>query len=220
MRLSTRYIVVSSTISICLAAVIAFQLAGQATATRPVQRVVGAAVVGRAADASGVDVGPLLVPCPLQSTSSSVPAPAGVAIARISSPPPSLSDSVKAAFPSTPPFPACENPSRVATAFKDLDPSTIIAFRILGQVEYSGAEATVTVVTATPSPTALSDGLNLGDPAGSLSDGTALWSQTGNYNDIPENSLYWFTAGEIVQMESPDLSVDQLKALASGVAIS
>jgi hypothetical protein len=170
-------------------------------------------------ESSKAMVGLLLVPkkhttCTPKPTTASVPAPAGLSIARISRPPWSLAGSVAVVFPGSCRSPYTKMSPALLKRLKQLE-SAPIWFKVLSQVEYSGPGGTVNLVTATASPEAVSVGPGLGNAAGSRAYGTPMWSLMGT-----PSILQWSNGNTIVQMSSSDLTIDQMKALVPGVVVS
>jgi hypothetical protein len=74
------------------------------------------------------------------------------------------------------------------------------------------------ILTSVPSAAAVSRSLFLGNPAGSLADGTLLWSESVQ-NSHSLNSLEWYKNGITVELSSDDLALPRLKAIASNVTV-
>jgi hypothetical protein len=56
----------------------------------------------------------------------------------------------------------------------------------------------------------------MGSPAGTLPDGTALYSMVGME---PENQVRWLEGGLLVMLGSDDISMSELKTLAANVSV-
>lgn len=148
-----------------------------------------------------------------QNTTLSAPAPDARSVARLPSPPAGLSDSLTAEFP------PCAAAAPSAPVAGPTGPSTL-SFQVEGELQYEGSDGSVTIVTAVPSPAAVQQGVYLGDPAGSLADGTTLWSQTDDTNPSSVlNELAWYDQGVIVRMTS-SMPLSTLQSLARNVVIS
>lgn len=161
-----------------------------------------------------VEVGPLQPPassCPLQLTSADRVSVDGAPTARLAGPPANLDQWVKALLS------PCVSSARSPIAPNTPEPP--IWFKVDGMVSYGGDAGTVSIVTATPSPQALADGIALGSPDGSLADGTPLWSQFSVGDSTSQWVVLWQTQGVIVQMSSADLTRAQLTSLASAVVV-
>ncbi len=175
---------------------------------------VGRAAAGSASSDPPLQVGPMLPPatpdCAPRPISSPINAPDGRPVAQLSRVPSTLSQSVAATFP------PCAVPRR-APSVPQAPESERISFRILTVVRYEGSEGTVFVSTVRPSPAALSQGLDLGNPAGTLPDGCPAWS-IGVTGECAQNHVRWLKDGLIITVAS-DMSVDRLKALAADVVL-
>lgn len=143
------------------------------------------------------------------TTTTAVTAPDGRVVARLASPPQSLSSTITAEFP---PCSSDVNTSGVSPPSGAAD----LSFTVLSQVEYQGSGGAITLVTASPSSAALSHALYLGNADGTLSDGTPLWTSSGAQSGNPTTNLSWFIHGVIVSM-SGNLPLAQLESLAQSV---
>lgn len=170
----------------------------------------------RSSVTSPVLVGPLLMPdvpdCTPHPTSAAVVPPDSRRVGRLSPVPAGLTQTVSVTFP------PCDVPK--VAPMSQTPPSEQVSFRVLSQVQYSGSEGTLTVVTAVPSSAAISDGLNLGNRAGNLPDGTPLWSMqfANDGTNFPVNHIEWFEGGHIVELAS-DMPLDSLESLAANVVV-
>lgn len=175
---------------------------------------VGSAAGPAGSSASSIPVGSMLPPnvpdCAPRILHSPITAPDGRVVARLSSVPSALSQSVAATFP------PCAVPSR-APSVPQAPAAERIAFQILSVIQYQGSEGAVFVTTARPSTAALGQGLDLGNPAGALPDGSSAWTiQVAG--DSPQNHVRWLKDGLIITVAG-DLPVDRLKALAANVVV-
>ena len=155
---------------------------------------------------------PLAQGCTFQPLTLPPNAPAGAATATLSQVPSDLSESAGVEYPPCP-----GDPSNALTTPEA--PGSIIV-GIPSVTRYTGSAGTVFLTVNTPSAAAVSYGLYLGDPAGSLPDGTQLYAMNaqGPPGD-PSNFVEWWHDGVIIIMSSPDLSNSDLEALASSVSV-
>lgn len=173
-------------------------------------------------------VGSLRIPtwggCAPKRTTSPIRAPDGRPVAQLAQVPANLSHSVRVTF-----TPCSVTKRPVPTPRGQVPASHEVAFRILSQVLYRGSAGTAVVLAARPTPAAARPGLNLGTPAGTLSNGTRIWDLHGSgcptesrgcspIIDGWTNDVRWMDRGLIVSV-SGDMSVARLKALAVDVVL-
>lgn len=151
-------------------------------------------------------VGSLLIPtghgCAFRAAKAPVSSPDGRPVAQLDRMPGDLSKvSVL--------FPPCGIPTRLVPSV--VPPSQEISFRIFGEVRYRGPAGSVIVLAIKPSPAAARPGLNLGSPAGTLPNGTRLYTLT--------QDVRWLDHGLVVDVWG-DVPLSRLRELASQVVVA
>lgn len=146
--------------------------------------------------------------CAMHATSGDAPAPNGVSVARLISHTDGLAGSVESVFP------PCGAPS-VAVQI----PTQSDSYQVLGQIQYTGTEGSLIVLTVKPSASVLASDLTLGTSSGQLQDGTQLWSmQIADDDGYPTNHLRWIRGGLMIDLVS-DLSFSTLTDLAQSIVV-
>lgn len=152
--------------------------------------------------------------CAPKPTGMSVRSPIGAPVAQFDQAPAGFSQSVGALFP--PCSTAGFDQARIQALVKSADPGSLAT---VGIVEYTGTSGSLTVTTLRPDAAALSRGLFLGNPAGSLSDGTPFFTLEGSGDGHPVAMVRWFKDGVITDVASTNATLAQLDAFANHVAL-
>lgn len=149
--------------------------------------------------------------CSYQALASS-PASGGRATAVLSPAPADLSQSAGVEYP-----PCAGDPTARLRALSD-----VVAFQIDSETRYVGAAGTLYLTVDTPSAAAVARGLYLGNPAGSLPDGTPLYlnATATEPSSYPSTLIQWAHGDSVVTLASNDLSASALESLASSVTVS
>lgn len=92
-----------------------------------------------------------------------------------------------------------------------------ISFHIISGARYVGTAGTVYTAVDIPSAGALSRGLNLGSPAGTLPDGTPLYVLN-TAESSPSTMVQWMHGGMVITVAG-DLSPARLEALADSISV-
>ncbi len=97
--------------------------------------------------------------------------------------------------------------------------------RVESHIAYTGKSGIVTVLTIHPNDAAVNHGLYLGNPAGSLPDGTPVYSlqgqtRQGQTDTTSLSMVRWYSSGRIVSLVSSDVALSQLEDLAGQVHVS
>lgn len=152
-------------------------------------------------------VGQLLIPlghgCAFHRISGPVKSPDGRPVALLRPVPAGFDRSVEVLF--TP----CGEPKRKVRS--PIPPADRISFKIESEVRYSGHAGSVIILLAKPSEPALRPGLNLGNPAGTLPNGTRLFAIPGD--------VRWLHYGLIISV-SGNVPIETLKRLTANVVVS
>jgi hypothetical protein len=146
--------------------------------------------------------------------SAPITAPDGRRIAQLDPIPQDLSGSVSAVF--TP----CEpnRPSRIVPT-PPVSPYEWETVRILSIVLYKGGAGSVELITGQATSEGMRRGLYLGNPAGTLSDGTSVFDLACTGGCAHGDNIRWLRDGLIVSL-SGDMPVEQLKAIAWDVVLT
>lgn len=146
--------------------------------------------------------------CP-QSTTGPVRTSDHRIVGQFAAAPAMFSDGVEATLP------PCAGVRLPPATFNDGVPT----LRVESQITYSGKSGTVTVLTIRPNDAALSQGLYLGNPAGSLPNGTSVYSLKGQRDTTRLAMVRWYAAGRIVSLISSNVSLATLEDLAGKVNV-
>jgi hypothetical protein len=157
---------------------------------------------------------PLWGGCAPHPTTSPVVAPDGRQFAQLGTVPDDLAGSVAATFPPCwprPPRPGVTLPRQPA----NLQWENITAISV---VRYTGTAGQVEIDTGQATAEGMRRGLYLGNPAGTLADGTPVYDLVCSGGCAYRDNLRWLQDGLIVNL-SGGMSVERLKQLASRVKI-
>ena len=167
---------------------------------------------------AAVWVGSMEIPmwggCAPRTTAVPITAPDGRRFAQLDPVPSGLADSVSVVFTPCQPRPPSHRP--VPT----LPPSPYAweSIRTLSVVRYQGSEGALEVITGQATAEGMRRGLYLGNPAGTLADGSRAFDLVCSGGCAHRDNIRWLKDGLIVSI-SGDMSVDRLKEIAANVTL-